>query len=139
MQAPAKLIRGIALIEALVGILIFTVGILGLVGLQASMMQAQGSAKYRADASALAGELIGMMWSDSANAANANLVNYASTADSTCTHTPCAQWIAKVAASLPKGIAVIVPDASTGQATVTISWTLPTDGLHTYATSTAIR
>lgn len=134
-----KLVRGIALVEALVSILIFTTGILGMVGLQAAMMRAQGSAKYRADAAALAGELIGTMWGESANASSANLVNYVSTPEATCTHTPCVQWLTKVASSLPKGAAVVVTDASTGRTTVSISWTLPTDGLHTYVTTTSIR
>jgi type IV pilus assembly protein PilV len=138
-KATRKHVHGIALIEALVSILIFTTGILGVIGLQAAMMRAQGAAKYRADASALAGELIGRMWGDSANAASANLINYASTTAAACTHEPCAQWLAKVATSLPKGTAVILADAITGGVTVTISWTLPTDGLHTYVTTTAIR
>mgnify|MGYP000471049646 CR=1 FL=1 len=59
--------KGIALIEALVGILIFTTGILGVVGLQAAMTRAQGSAKARADAAILSSELIGLMWADSAH------------------------------------------------------------------------
>lgn len=129
---------GIALIEALVSILIFTTGILGVIGLQASMTRAQSDAKYRADAAALAGELIGAMWSDSADTASANLVNYASTSGAACTHVPCAQWLAKVASSLPNGTAVI-DAAATGVTTVRVSWTLPTNGTHTYVTTTSIR
>jgi type IV pilus assembly protein PilV len=129
---------GIALIEALVSILIFTTGIVGLIGLQASLTRAQGDAKYRADAVALSGEIIGAMWNDSADVASANLVNYASTSDTACTHTPCAQWIEKVANQLPKGTAVIEAD-STGVVTVRVSWTLPADGMHTYVTTTVIR
>lgn len=130
--------QGIALLEALVSILIFTTGILGVIGLQAAMTRAQGEAKYRADAAALAGELIGSMWSDSANSASSNLVNYASTSVTACTHTPCAQWLAKVATSLPSGTAVIEA-AATGVTTITVNWTLPTDGTHTYVTTTSIR
>jgi type IV pilus assembly protein PilV len=129
---------GIALIEALVSILIFTTGILGVIGLQASLTRAQGDAKYRADASALAGELVGAMWSDSADTATANLANYVSTSGTACTHVPCAQWLDKVASHLPKGTAVIEA-ASTGVVTVRVSWTLPTDGTHTYVTTTSIR
>ena len=125
--------KGIALIEALVGILIFTTGILGVVGLQAAMTREQGSAKTRADAAVLASELIGMMWIDSSNGLNANLANYATG----CTTGACAQWLAKVAKELPSGTAVIVTDAA-GTATITISWTSPTDGQHQYVTSTSV-
>jgi type IV pilus assembly protein PilV len=128
--------RGIALIEALVGILIFTTGILGVVGLQAAMTREQGSAKSRADAAVLASELIGMMWSDSAtDTLNANLANYATG----CTAGSCGQWLAKVAKELPSGTAVIATDAGTGSATITITWTSATDGNHQYVTSTSIR
>jgi type IV pilus assembly protein PilV len=127
--------EGIALIEALVAILIFTTGILGVVGLQAAMTREQGSAKSRADAAVLASELIGMMWADSSNDLKANLANYATG----CTAGSCGQWLAKVAKELPSGTAVIATDAGTGSATITITWTSPTDGQHQYVTSTSIR
>jgi type IV pilus assembly protein PilV len=53
---------GVMLIEALIALLIFSIGILGIVGLQASAAKASGDAKYRSDASLLANELIGRMW-----------------------------------------------------------------------------
>jgi type IV pilus assembly protein PilV len=129
-----KAARGIALIEALVGILIFTTGVLGVVGLQAAMTREQGSAKTRADAAVLASELIGLMWADSSNDLKANLANYATG----CTSGACKQWVDKVAKELPGGTAVIATDAA-GTATITISWTSPTDGNHKYVTSTSIR
>lgn len=132
-------VRGIALIETMVGILIFTTGILGVIGLQAAMTRAQGSAQYRSDAAVLAGELIGAMWSDSANASSATLLNYESTSSTACTHAPCAQWLAKVASTLPLGAATIAVTSATGQVVVTVSWTLPSDGEHRYVTTTAIR
>ena len=53
---------GSMLIEVLVAILIFSVGILGIVGLQASAVKASTDAKYRSEAGLLANELIGAMW-----------------------------------------------------------------------------
>ncbi len=50
------------LIEALIALLIFSMGILGIVGLQASAVKASTDAKYRSEASLLANELIGKMW-----------------------------------------------------------------------------
>lgn len=49
------------LLEVLVALLIFAVGVLGLVGLQANAIQQSTQAKYRADATLLANELIGQM------------------------------------------------------------------------------
>lgn len=54
---------GIMLLEALIAVLIFSLGILGIVGLQASAVAASRDAKYRTDAGLLVNELIGQMWS----------------------------------------------------------------------------
>jgi type IV pilus assembly protein PilV len=54
---------GVMLLEALIAILIFSLGILGVVGMQASAIAASRDAKYRSDASLLANDLVGLMWS----------------------------------------------------------------------------
>lgn len=54
---------GVMLLEALIAILIFSLGVLGVVGMQASAVNASRDAKYRSDAGLLANELIGEMWS----------------------------------------------------------------------------
>jgi len=61
--------RGVVLIEALVSILIFSVGILAIVGLQAAMIKNTAEAKYRSEASYIAQARIGQMWADPANLA----------------------------------------------------------------------
>src|SRR6218665_3648235 len=53
---------GVMLIEALIAILIFSVGVLGIIGLQASAVKASSDAQYRSEAALLANELIGRMW-----------------------------------------------------------------------------
>ncbi len=53
---------GVMLLEALIAILIFSLGVLGIVGMQASTIKGSRDAKYRADAGLLANELIGEMW-----------------------------------------------------------------------------
>ncbi len=58
------------LIEALVAVLIFAFGVLGIVGLQAAMTKAQTQSKSRADASLLAQQVIGSMWTDTPNLAS---------------------------------------------------------------------
>ncbi len=62
--------RGAMLLEALIAIVIFSMGILALVGLQASMLSNTSNAKYRADASYVAQQRVGQMWADSDNAIN---------------------------------------------------------------------
>jgi type IV pilus assembly protein PilV len=61
--------QGIVLIEALIAILIFSIGILGLVGLQAVMIKNSADARFRSDASVIAQQRIGLIWSDPANVA----------------------------------------------------------------------
>lgn len=123
--------RGIALIEAMVGIVIFAIGVLGLVGLQAAMTRTQSTAKFRGDAAYLANELIGTMWGDPAN-----LASYAT---ATCTgYTRCNDWKNKVGTLLPGGTAAVTV-ASGGVVTIVVSWTTPNDGTNRYTTTTAIQ
>ena len=50
------------ILEALIAILVFSIGILAIVALQAVSMKLAGDAKYRSDASLLAEELLAKMW-----------------------------------------------------------------------------
>lgn len=54
--------RGSFLLEALVAILIVAFGILGLVGLQARVLQQVDDAQYRSEAVFMTNALIGQMW-----------------------------------------------------------------------------
>jgi len=74
---------GAMLLEALIAILIFSMGILALVGLQAVSIKNTAEAKYRADAAFLANQIIGQMWSDNTT----NLAGYAH--NPTTGGTPC--------------------------------------------------
>lgn len=56
--------KGVALLEALIAVLLFSFGVLALVGLQASTMRITTDAKMRVDASYLANQKIGEMWAD---------------------------------------------------------------------------
>lgn len=112
--------RGMALIEVLIAVLLFSLGIMALVGLQASMHKNVTQAKLRGEASFLANELIGRMWVD-----QATLTNYAVT-DGECTVTGyanCTKWAALVSNTLPNGTATVVVN---GRAVdVTVGWTMP--------------
>ena len=107
---------GVMLIEALIGILIFSIGILALLGMQATAMRATIDAKYRSEAAFLANEIIGVMWVN-----RANISQYAT---ASCTsNTECNAWRTRVQTILPSGAAAIA--ISGQQVTVTVSWQRP--------------
>jgi type IV pilus assembly protein PilV len=123
---------GFALIEALIAILIFSIAVLGLVGLQVSMSRAQTGAKFRADAAFLANDLIGTMWSDAANRSAYLNTNCPS-------HTPCLSWQGRLQAALPGSSYKIEPDPGASEVTnITITWQVPNEGQHQFVTSTTI-
>jgi type IV pilus assembly protein PilV len=61
---------GVMLLEALLAMLIFSIGILAIVGMQATAIQDLGEAKYRSDASFLANQVVADMWSNSSKLAD---------------------------------------------------------------------
>ncbi|MEI8363548.1 MAG: prepilin-type cleavage/methylation domain-containing protein [Betaproteobacteria bacterium] len=114
---PAKLQQGIALLESLIAILIFSMGIIAVAGLQGFMVKGAAEAKNRTDASFIAQRQISMMWANSAN-----LANFAETEDD-----PAAL------AELPGGTRTTkINDAATGDVTVTVRWQAPGEPAHQY-------
>ncbi len=67
--------RGIMLLEGLIAILIFSFGILALVGMQAITVNHSGQTGYRLEASFLANKLIGKLWAET----NARITLYENT------------------------------------------------------------
>lgn len=61
--------QGVALLEALIALLIFSMGVLALIGLQTAMISNTTASKYRADASYLAQQRLGLIWANPNNAA----------------------------------------------------------------------
>lgn len=108
------------LIEALIGLLIFMLGILALIGMQAIAMQYTIDAKYRSEASFLTNQVIGTMWVD-----RANLNSYDTTSGAGTTAR--ATWISSVVETLPGATGANAPSivVSGRQATVTVSWQRP--------------
>jgi type IV pilus assembly protein PilV len=122
------------LIEVLVSVLLFSIGVLALVGMQANMTKAQSAAKTRTDAAYLARELVGLMWSDVGN-----LASYKT--DSCANYTRCSAWRAKVLQQLPSANVSVLLDADpakTGDVTIQIEWTPPEGETHNYTTVTTI-
>lgn len=125
--APRKrAVGGMAILEAMVGMLIFAFGVLGIVGLQANMTKAQASTKYRAEAANLAYELVGRMWAD----APANLPSYAS--GNCAKYVGCSDWDAKVKTMLPAAQTTMAWDAVNSELQVQITWTRPGEGTNRY-------
>jgi type IV pilus assembly protein PilV len=59
--------RGMALLEALVSILLFSMGVLALVGLQSTMIKNTSDSQFRSQASFIAQQWLGIMWADPTN------------------------------------------------------------------------
>ena len=130
------------LLEVLIAILIFSFGMLGVVGLQATAVQQSTAARYRAEAALLAEQLIGRMWVDN-RAASALRAKYASC--ESCEGY--AVWLETVKATLPgvqdnRNAPTVDIDATTGVVTITIFWQAPGEedaSPHQYDIETQIR
>lgn len=125
--------QGSVVLEALISILLFAIGILAIIGLQAASIKNVAAAKYRTDASLLANQVIGQMWVS--NKSNATLIaNYSSPAGASYV-----AWANTVAQALPgvSGVPANAPtiaiDAS-NNATVTVFWQAPDETVaHNYS------
>jgi type IV pilus assembly protein PilV len=121
---------GVMLLEALIGILIFSLGILALVGMQALAVRLSTDARDRADASNLASQIVGEMWLN-----RANLASFAYAGSGTVPGV-LTTWMDRVNAQLPDAAAnppiITVAASSLGAAvgtetTVTLRWKSPSD------------
>jgi type IV pilus assembly protein PilV len=129
-QSRCRRERGFAMLEALVGGLVFAIGVLGVVALQASMTQAQTTGQFRGDATYLSSELVGLLWADVPN-----LARYDS---SLCAaYVRCDDWADKVARLLPGATTTVAVNAATGVVSITISWTTRS-GVQRHTTTTAV-
>ena len=125
--------RGSMLLEGLIAILLFSLGILALMGLQAFAISTTADAKYRAEAAFLANQIIGQMWvADPATLAG--YANYATTGAGNCTFTGAAsangdvtQWLGTVTGSLPGATAALqqIKIGAGNLVTVTVCWKGP--------------
>jgi len=119
-------------LEALISMLLFSIGILAIIGLQAASIKNTAAAKYRTDASLLVNQVVGQMWvSDKTNATL--VANFSSPAGAGYT-----AWVNTVAQALPgvSGVAANAPtiaiDAS-NNATITVFWQAPDEAAaHNY-------
>jgi type IV pilus assembly protein PilV len=129
--------RGAMMLEALIGILIFSAGILALIGMQALAIAHVADAKYRADASFYANQIIAEMWVD-----RANLANYEFNGSGTPPATIQA-WVDRVTGTaggngLPgaaSNLPIIDVTTATGHVSVEVRWQPPNaTSVHTHRT-----
>lgn len=135
-------IQGSALLEGLLAVLIFSIGVLALIGMQANSINAVSESKYRTDAAFLANQLIGQMWV----AAPASLPNYAYGGSGNA-NAVLTSWLSQVNATLPAAsanppiVTVVSSALGTGTqytVTVTIRYRPPkSSAIHRF-TSTAV-
>lgn len=116
---PSTRQNGVVLLEALIAILIFSLGVLGLIGLQANMVKNTSDAKYRSEASFIAQREIGFIWADPNNAAS-YLQNGT---DISATST------------LPAGTLTVTQPGGGSTYVVTVSWQQPGEAQHNLTTS----
>ena len=138
--------QGAMMIESLMAILILSLGILGMLGVNAVAIGGQSDAQYRADANRLAGRIANEIWvgvdrSNAVNLANsldgfAHRADVADACDVATAGTPSdnavvKSWVtAATAGALPGAtdrMQQIVIDAALNQVRVTLCWKAPTD------------
>jgi len=105
---------GVALLEVLVAILLFSFGILGLIGLQARAISYSTDAEDRNRAAMLANEIATTMWLNNSLTVPADTL---------------ASWQLKVAnatgGGLPGGVGTVTADAVDHSADILITWRAP--------------
>lgn len=139
---------GIALLEALIGIVIFMLGALAMIALQANGIAAQTDSQSRIEVSNLVDQIVGEMGVQvdrtNAVALQADLIKYAynTTTNGRCNFsggnaqpTPPAaltKWIADITAKVPSSDAnmqqILVDTVNNNQITVTVCWQSGSDG-----------
>ncbi len=131
---------GSMLIESLIALFILSIGLLGILGLQAKMLSNGNKASERVQASLLTNELIAMATADSANL-NCYVVPVSSQVN--CNNATSQQftsnWVSNVTSVLPNATSSAVLAANGTTYTITIQWKLNHEGsLHNYIAVTSI-
>jgi type IV pilus assembly protein PilV len=125
--------KGSFLIEGLLAIVIFSVGIIALMGLQAVSIKNVTESNYRSTAALLANKLVGQMWVDNVNDPT---VQTSYNAGGTAYN----RWAGEVANALPSATGANAPAVVllNGTATITLFWQAPSQPQHQYIVTTAI-
>jgi len=143
--------QGSILLEALIAFLIFSMGILGVIGLQATAINNTLDARYRSDAAFLANQIIAQMWADSLAVTSTMPTSYVVQPSYACN--PCTSangnantqaWVAQIQSGFLPGVTDAANQPriaiSGDQVTVTLYWQSPQSQAttHNYVTKTEI-
>jgi len=116
--------RGFTLIEALVALVVLSIGLLGVAGMQIAGLRANMSAASRTQASYLAADIVDRMRANNSNAraGQYEVKNMGDTITGATTNALDVQaWVAELQ-TLPSGKGTIHVDPVTNVATVVIQW-----------------
>ena len=148
MKTSLRPQAGVMLLEALIGILIFSVGILAMVGMQATAFSASADAKNRAEAAAYANDIISRIWMGVDRSTDPSIITSLNTFVLNSSGTDCAftggqadgtntiltQWVSDVTSTstgllgATSSMQQIVVDSTTlNRVTVTVCWQTPQD------------
>ena len=149
--------RGSVMLEALIAVMIFAIGILGTIGLQAKIIGLSTDARYRTDATFLANQIIAQIWVDptvdpddpSGYTLNVNSTYACATCDASNGNANTQYWVTQTHGASgvlpPYGDFVTCPSSiamNGNQVTVTVQWQLPQEAgntCHSYSSMTEIQ
>lgn len=138
--------KGSMVVETVIAILLFSIGILTLIGLQATAIKVSAESKNRSEAAFLGNQVIAQMWVDAGN-----MASYAhNPTGSLCTpsggattHSPAVAWLNTVNAALPGATSdrqQVIVDSTTRTVTVSVCWQYPGEARpHSYVARAQIR
>ena len=144
--------QGSVLLEALIAFLIFAMGLLGVIGLQATAINNTLDARYRSDAAFLANQIIAQMWADSLPDTTTVPTSYVVRPTYACN--PCTRtngnantqaWVTQIQSGFLPGVtdAANQPmiEIAGNQVTITLKWQAPQgqQQAHNYVTKTDIQ
>ncbi len=116
--------RGMTLIEILVAIVVLSIGLLGLAGLQLKGLQVNQGSIYRWQAAILAEDIADRMRADQTSALNGCYVVTGGAPAACATGGTLAainDWLQRIK-TLPNGTATIAAGATANQVTISVSW-----------------
>lgn len=139
--------QGVMLLEALISIAIFSIGVLGLIGLQSAAIKSSNDARQRAVAAFYANQIIGQMWADAGNLAAYQHKPKGMPASSACefsgtasTNEKVTAWITTIQGDLnvPAGSSMQqIAIGASNLVTVTLCWKNPEEAVYHWFTTAA--